>query len=774
MIQKSDFKETNVTILGDQAESMEMGVDADSMQHLMMILSTNLYQNPIGSIVREYTSNAVDANIDAKNEEPVIVRLKNANGNWYFEVEDFGTGLDDQDFRTTISKYGKSTKRDKEDQLGFYGLGCKSAFSYTNSFYYTCIKNGTLRKYLLYKNNQGFKIDLLVTEKTDRKNGVTVNIPVKVNDNTKFLAEIKTQLAYFDNVFFDTDNTVIYLPPVDLNTTFSIFSEKEFHWSTIYNVAEMHITLGRVNYPIDWKMIGINKIEIPIGLKFGLDSGLFPIPNRENLIWSDETKKLILERIKSVADWFINRYNSDQKEFENLVEAWDEINKTDYYVTLANNKFKINELINLSTIKVKELKIKGIEYIRPSFYKSQLNLLLENYKCVARNMGQSIKIKNIPYQPHWFLYDYQTPSKLQGCLLEDSQKVSGFFRDYLREQDWTYYFKRRSYLDISLKTPEDYKLKLSSGFVNGNEKESIKEWKKISKQVADLLIFDGTNLANTKEYLDFKEEHKAKRKQNSISKALNKQDGEVTIGVCRNKMSGYGTTQEKKTFKVSKLHTIKSIMCYSDISGDELNAYHFLFSKLKVNFCSIGKQDLNKIKPLKLHNFMTLKELENTKVFKKLATSIRINKIIKTYDIQYSTNMKIIEECMGKHSKDILALKHYTNINGPANVSSYSKAADGILAVATVNNLWDHSIIECVIRVEKSIQDFEFINLLKLPEENKQNSQENLTNFITKILMFQKLKYDNKLENLELCVKNEAPLDETQLVTNKINENEMV
>jgi HSP90 family molecular chaperone len=117
MIQQSDFIKNDVKIEGIENESIQMGIDSESVSHLMMILSTNLYQDSIGSIVREYTSNAVDANIENKSDDPVIVKLTNAE----FSVQDFGTGLDDKDFRNIISKYGKSTKRDKSDQLGFYG-----------------------------------------------------------------------------------------------------------------------------------------------------------------------------------------------------------------------------------------------------------------------------------------------------------------------------------------------------------------------------------------------------------------------------------------------------------------------------------------------------------------------------------------------------------------------------------------------------------------------------------------------------------------------------
>lgn len=122
MILEKDFKEQDNEIIGETDERIEMGIDTENINQLMMILSTNMYQNPIGSIVREYSSNAIDANMDSNSSDPVIVRLKKDSiGNFTFEVQDYGPGLDDIDFRTIISKYGKSTKRNREDQLGYFG-----------------------------------------------------------------------------------------------------------------------------------------------------------------------------------------------------------------------------------------------------------------------------------------------------------------------------------------------------------------------------------------------------------------------------------------------------------------------------------------------------------------------------------------------------------------------------------------------------------------------------------------------------------------------------
>lgn len=107
---------------GETQESISMSLDLDSAQILMQMLSKNLYSDSIGSTIRECASNALDSHRRAGVDEPIIVSLqKNQEDNFEFSVEDFGTGLDAEDVKNIISKYGKSTKRNSANELGMMG-----------------------------------------------------------------------------------------------------------------------------------------------------------------------------------------------------------------------------------------------------------------------------------------------------------------------------------------------------------------------------------------------------------------------------------------------------------------------------------------------------------------------------------------------------------------------------------------------------------------------------------------------------------------------------
>jgi DNA topoisomerase VI subunit B len=115
------------------------------------MLSKNLYSDAIGSTVRECASNALDSHRRAGVDKPIIVSLsRNKESNYEFSVEDFGIGLDHEEVIDILSKYGKSTKRNSNIELGAMGLGFKSPLAYSSSFYFVCRKNGMERKYMMY------------------------------------------------------------------------------------------------------------------------------------------------------------------------------------------------------------------------------------------------------------------------------------------------------------------------------------------------------------------------------------------------------------------------------------------------------------------------------------------------------------------------------------------------------------------------------------------------------------------------------------------------
>lgn len=168
-------------------ETVEMSVDAASMAHVMSIL-TDLYSNPKLAVVREYSTNALDSHIAAGVTKPIEVSLPNGMSP-FFKVRDYGVGLNVEDIRNVYSKYGASTKRATNEQVGMLGLGCKSALTYTQQFTVRSVKDGQLALVAISRTETGSGVmEIVHTAETDELNGVEISIPVNRGDDFRSVA----------------------------------------------------------------------------------------------------------------------------------------------------------------------------------------------------------------------------------------------------------------------------------------------------------------------------------------------------------------------------------------------------------------------------------------------------------------------------------------------------------------------------------------------------------------------------------------------------------
>ena len=162
------------------------------------ILSSGIYSDPIMAVIRELSCNAYDAHVEAgKADTPFEIHLPSKLEPW-FSVIDHGIGLNDEDARGLFTTYFESTKTDTNDQIGAFGLGSKSPFSYTKAFEVICRFEGKKRTYSIFLNEHGVPtIATLATINTDECNGVEVKIAVRSGDYNLFRDKAAQVLRYF-------------------------------------------------------------------------------------------------------------------------------------------------------------------------------------------------------------------------------------------------------------------------------------------------------------------------------------------------------------------------------------------------------------------------------------------------------------------------------------------------------------------------------------------------------------------------------------------------
>lgn len=199
------------------------GFAMETNEFSFRVLSDGLYQNKIGSPVRELSCNALDSHVMAgKADLPIRLHLPDTYEP-YFSVQDFGIGLDDKGVRLTLATYFKSTKRKDNKSIGAFGLGSKTPFAYTDAYTIVAIKDGRKRQYSSFINDEGKpalanmggefsetyelidddgnSLGLVLDQwnNTDEGNGVTVIMPVTSSgDFYRFRTEVQNQLAFFE------------------------------------------------------------------------------------------------------------------------------------------------------------------------------------------------------------------------------------------------------------------------------------------------------------------------------------------------------------------------------------------------------------------------------------------------------------------------------------------------------------------------------------------------------------------------------------------------
>lgn len=216
------------------------------------VLSDTLYQNKIGSIVREISCNAYDAHVMAgKPDLPFVIHLPDAFEPW-FSVQDFGVGLSPEDITNVFTVYFQSTKDNSNDAVGAFGLGAKTPFSYTDQFTVTSVKDGMRRIYSAFITESGVpSIIEMDASPTDDVNGVEIKLSVKREDYHKFASEVASQLKFFKVKPIIKNRPSFAFENVSSNLVIDSDNVAISNDKPGYGQPWAHVIQGNVGYPLD-------------------------------------------------------------------------------------------------------------------------------------------------------------------------------------------------------------------------------------------------------------------------------------------------------------------------------------------------------------------------------------------------------------------------------------------------------------------------------------------------------------------------------------------
>jgi len=698
--------ESNVLQEGQTNETIGMSLDLDSAQILMQMLSKNLYSDSIGSTVRECASNALDSHRRAGVEKPIIVSFgSNSEDNYEFSVEDFGVGLDADDVRNIISKYGKSTKRNSNTELGMMGLGFKAPLAYSSSFYFVCRKDGMERKYMMYEGEDVNTIDLLYEAPTTECNGVKVIIPVKWNDRNDFTYKIKEQLAYFENVYFNVNG---------IDNSFNIFRGEDYQFSELASNNYLHVCLDNVYYPLDFEKLGIEQIKVPVGLRFSLTDGLFPTPNRESLRYTQEAKTIILAKIGKIANHLVNEYNKTVIDTDDVNLLIKHFTNNDRYVnTVEKTTFNVKGLESYSSTPIKNPVLKNVkllssyrlyqvrEYLLMN-YEINTSLYRDKYSAQKGYWGNTVKWNNVDTTKYYIYTGAFTGNK--------KLYMKSFLNSH---QDTKYFIKNTGKIPLMgrLNSYDNYYTILELGkFPKNQWRDVIKEF----QYVASFYTKQFNNLDDiqiSKQWLDAR--RKTPLKVNSDGKRQVKLEGEV-IAKEATALHNYSETKNCKfvsaTYDLKDFYKRKDLYVYtSHENAAKLDPLFGIFTKQYVKFITFSPRELGVIEKIKIHNLISLEEFMkgNTKPFKRTITAYLINTLIQEYKNVFTKSPAIIKGFSIKLSEKLRILEEYSNKNHQRHLNA--NLYESMLVIAQEQNLFDIPMYNLYLDVKKDLERLYFL-----------------------------------------------------------------
>lgn len=168
------------TALEKLTSTYEVKLDASASQLIMDVLA-KLYDNPVEAAIREYVSNAYDANVEAGSTEPVHLHVPTEDEP-YLQVSDTGNGLDYLEVVSVFANFGTSTKRDSNEFIGGFGIGSKSGLAISDKIHVSSVCNGLLNEFVIERKNGILQTRFIVENKeTQGKSGTTVTINLNEN-----------------------------------------------------------------------------------------------------------------------------------------------------------------------------------------------------------------------------------------------------------------------------------------------------------------------------------------------------------------------------------------------------------------------------------------------------------------------------------------------------------------------------------------------------------------------------------------------------------------
>lgn len=308
------------------------------------------------------------------------------------------------------------------------GIGKYSSLACSDTVHITSYYEGKAYYYIMCKSGNTITTNLVYTLDTDEKNGVEVSIK-SVGNAYNYITSLY-HIIFFPNVYVDSN---VY-------TDFNDIKIKHYNKYAGCSVSVSHkFLLGNVLYPCDTTQLSseaslfINGIR-RTGIVIKFDIGELSItPNRENIIYTEETKKIINTRILEARDELYSNINKVLKSnHTDIFEYNRNLKKYCYYNVVINDcVFEYDK--SYFSFYIKDI-AKNVTYKNQDFskYKEFISNLCEYKIPTARNVITSDKIYNAEKIPYSYL-NYLNCNHRDLLLIPQTSRLINSIKLFLRD-----------------------------------------------------------------------------------------------------------------------------------------------------------------------------------------------------------------------------------------------------------------------------------------------------------------------------------------------------
>lgn len=271
----------------EPTKSLNFGI---SDVRLVVDILSKLYAYPIRTLVQEYICNGRDAMREAGtwNKMPMDITVPTTLDP-VFKVRDYGVGITPDRMENIFVNYGSSTKRGTNAQTGGFGIGAKSAFSYTDSFTITSFVNGTKYIYVAHLADDG-GVNLISKSATTEANGVEISIGVKPKDIRDFHEAVQRCVKFWAEPikFIGTKSILQFKPTLNLVCMSVYDSDSLLDSGTIFLIDGIQYDLMQESHSNYWTRTN-NDLSHKSVVAINVANGHFKIASsRERLESNDD------------------------------------------------------------------------------------------------------------------------------------------------------------------------------------------------------------------------------------------------------------------------------------------------------------------------------------------------------------------------------------------------------------------------------------------------------------------------------------------------------